>query len=179
MSIVFTCVKDLTQRVHVSEHAHDVFTAKIMLVCKVYVNKILLEQRGLGKTSNPASIFSFLGNTNWAYFKSIEKAKVKRREKVDCKHQIGKRKVANSIFMRTSLKNHSDSISGKLLITPIYATLSQIHLKVTLPGHLPLRAQHIPRTGQALPDEASCFLFLVAMSRTAMSWATEKKNQKY
>lgn len=56
MSVVFTCVKDLTQRVHVSEHAHDVFTAKIMLVCKVYINKILLEQRGLGKTSNPASM---------------------------------------------------------------------------------------------------------------------------
>lgn len=82
--------------------------------------------------------------------------------------------------MRTSLKNHSDSILVELLITPIYATLLQIHLKVTLPGHLPLRAQHIPHTGQALPDETLCFFFLVAMARTAMSWATEeKKKQKY
>lgn len=79
--------------------------------------------------------------------------------------------------MRTSLKNHSESISVELLITPIYATLLQIHLKVTLPGHRPLRAQHIPHTGQALPDEALCFLFLVAMARTAMSWVTEKKNR--
>lgn len=97
---------------------------------------------------------------------------MKRRERVDRKHQIGRGKWLTASFMRTSLKNHSESISGELLITPIYATLLQIH-----PGHLPLRAQHIPRTGQALPDEASRFLFLAAMARSAMSWATGKKKR--
>lgn len=102
---------------------------------------------------------------------------MKRRERVDRKHQIGRGKWLTASFMRTSLKNHSESILVELLITPIYATLLRIHLKVTLPGHLPLRAQYIPCTGQALPDEASRFPFLAAMARSAMSWATGKKKR--
>ena len=97
---------------------------------------------------------------------------MKSRDRVDGTHQIGRGKWLRASFMRTSLKNHSESISGELLITPIHATLLQIH-----PGHLPLRAQHIPRTDQALPDEASRFFFLAAMARSAMSWATGKKRE--
>ena len=57
--------KDLTQRAHVLEHARGVCTAKIMLVCRTYIYRILLEQRGLGKTSQPSKlVFSFQRNTN-------------------------------------------------------------------------------------------------------------------
>lgn len=49
-----------------SQNMHVVFLQqKIMLVCKAYVNRILLEQRGLEKTSQPSKhVFSFLRNAN-------------------------------------------------------------------------------------------------------------------
>lgn len=49
-----------------SQTMHVVFLQqKIMLACKTYVNRILLERGGLGKTSQPSKhVFSFLRNAN-------------------------------------------------------------------------------------------------------------------
>lgn len=58
--------EEILHRGFMSQNMHVVFLQqKIMLVCKAYVNRILLEQRGLEKTSQPSKhVFSFLRNAN-------------------------------------------------------------------------------------------------------------------